>query len=136
MGVQYVAEYDDGARVVVYSSTQRDEAAIYRECASLLRSRPEAHRVEAWRGGIGPVGSGQYVTRATRGVEVAPPPAEVPHGPAGFEPLWPYLSRETCDAVLDGLRANETAAEHGPECFGVCCLPTPRGEDETKGEAT
>lgn len=70
MSVRFIAEYDDGTRIVVYTSTLRDEAAIYRECAWLLQCRPGAHRVEAWRGGIGPVGSGQYVTRATRGVIV------------------------------------------------------------------
>ena len=118
MGVQYVAEYDDGARVVVYSSTQRDEAAIYRECASLLRNRPEAHRVEAWRGGIGPVGSGQYVTKATRGVEVR-----------GREDVSAGLSRQVAGA--------HAADERWPGlCFCVLCMPTPRNEDETKGEAT
>lgn len=68
---RYVAEYDGGERVEIpHIGAERGEPEIYRECAWLLRCRPDAHRVEAWRGGIGPVGSGQYVTRATRGVEV------------------------------------------------------------------
>lgn len=63
--MRYVAEHDDGARIVIPyligGEGTSDEA--YRECARLLRERPTAHRVEAWDGG-------QYVTRATRGVEV------------------------------------------------------------------
>lgn len=71
--MRYVAEYDDGARIVItfLIGVERTSDEAYRECARLLRERPTAHRVEAWDGGSSAADGGQYVTRATRGVEVA-----------------------------------------------------------------
>ena len=63
MRVHFVAEYDGGVRTSVCAEEMADVPAAYRRAEALLRGRPLAHRIEAWDGG-------QYVTRATRGVEV------------------------------------------------------------------
>lgn len=187
MRVHYISEHDDGRRIVIplngkHGTYVADVAAAGRECRRLLEARPTAFRVECWAGT-------HYVTKAQRGVEiesrvkrdaigrvevrldVVQPKATGALKAAAWheEPISgpellaaidaAPLSRETCDAVLDGMAANETpvdalvpggsdafceyppsartreaiAAEreaHGPSCFETCCFPMDREASE------
>ena len=68
-----------------------------------------------------------YVTKAQRGTPISGPELLAAMDAAP-------ISRETCDAALDGMAANETPAEHSDACVCVYCTPTPRDEDKTKGD--
>jgi hypothetical protein len=86
MRVTYIAEHDDGRRIVIplagrHGTYAADVAAAGRECRRLLESRPTAFRVECWSGTA-------YVTKAQRG-------AEVDHGPLCMESCCMPTPKET-----------------------------------------
>jgi len=115
MRLTFLAEYPDGIRTAAGTPTLCDDVpAAYRECAKRLEARPRAFRVEAWC-------EGRYVTKAQRGVEA--------------DARCDAMRRAAAVLAVPTCSGTTAAIDHGPLCFGTCCLPTPREPDDAGGGA-